>query len=50
MFMTELIIKYKVTTCHYTAAMSCNCIESYQLLYQIYNSQQVRELYPLDIN
>ena len=29
-------------------AMSCNCIESYQL-YQIYSSQ-IRELGPFDLN
>ena len=28
---------------------SWNCTESYQLYYQIYSSQQVRELYPRDI-
>ena len=31
MFMNELIVKYKVATCHYEVAMSCNCIESYKL-------------------
>ena len=31
MFTNELIVKYMVATCHYTVAMSCNCIESYQL-------------------
>ena len=50
MFMNELIVRYKVAACHYTVAMSYNCIESYQLKYQIYSSQQVRELYPVDIN
>ena len=25
MFMNELIVKYKVGTCHNTVAMSCNC-------------------------
>ena len=28
MFMNELIVEYMVATCHYTVAMSCNCIES----------------------
>ena len=50
MFTNELIEKYKVATCHYTVAMSCKCIEPYQLQFQIYSSQQVKELYPLDIN
>ena len=27
MFMNELIVNYKVATCHYTVAMSCNCID-----------------------
>ena len=49
-FMNELIVKYKVATCHYTVAKSCDCIEFFQMKYQIYSSQQVRELYPLDIN
>ena len=34
-------------------AMSCKCIESiesYQLSYQIYSSQQVREPCPFDLN
>ena len=48
--MNELIVKYMVATYLYTGAMSWNYIESYQLQYQIYSSQQVKELYPLDIN
>ena len=48
--MNELIVKYKVASCHYTVAISSNCIEFYQLQYEIYSSQQVRELYPLEIN
>ena len=39
--MNELTVKYTVATCHYTVAMSYNCIVSYQLKYQIYSSQQV---------
>ena len=35
-----LIVKYKVSKCLYTVAMPCNCIEFYQLKYQIYSSQQ----------
>ena len=50
MCMNELIVRYKVATCHYTVAMSCNCMHSYQIYYQIYSSQQVWEQYALDIN
>ena len=31
MFRNELIVKYKDATCLYAVAMSCNCMEFYQL-------------------
>ena len=32
MSVNELIVKYKVATCHYIVAMSCNCIDSYHII------------------
>ena len=35
-FMNELVVKYKVATCHCNVAMSYNCIEFCQLYIYIY--------------
>ena len=46
--MNELIVKYKVATCHFTYiyALTMSVMSSIKYKYQIYSSQQVRELYP----
>ena len=48
--MNELYSKIQGCYMSLYRAMSHNFIESYQIQFLIYSSQQVRELYPLNLN